>query len=146
MLRLPHNLHQIWRLVLRQNLTCSNLIILLLAIVFPLTTISHLFPVASCIHLKRNGPDTSAAACLWTTQGARYSIFHNIPTMLVKQYNVPSTSNQLHGIKSSKSKRTIWIMGFLLLPTSRSIVSNSNKSFHSVGWVPSIIMGLLNGT
>ncbi len=49
LLRLSHNLHQIWRLVLCRNLTRSTLIILLLAFVVPLTTISLLLPVASCI-------------------------------------------------------------------------------------------------
>jgi hypothetical protein len=133
LLRLPHNLLQIWHLVLCRNLTCSNLIILLLAIVFPLTTISLLFPVASCIHLVKNALDTRAAACLWTTHMARYLIFHNILTILAKQYNVPSALNQWHRMKGSGSRHTIWIAEFLLLPTSRSIAHDSSKSFHSVG-------------
>jgi hypothetical protein len=131
--KLSHNLHQTWRLVLCRNLKRSNLIILLLAIVFPLTTISPLFLVSSHIHLVMNTLDTRVAACLWTMQVARYSIFHNIQTMLVKQYNVPSASNQWHKMQGSGSRHTIWITEFLLLPTSRSIASNSNKSFHSVG-------------
>jgi hypothetical protein len=124
---------KIWRLVLCQNLTRSNLIILLLAIVFSLTTISLLFPVASRIHLVKNALDTRAAACLWTMQVARYLIFHIIQTMLAKQYNVPSASNQWHGMKGSGSRHTIWITEFSLLPTSRSISSDSSKSFHSLG-------------
>jgi hypothetical protein len=106
---------------LRQNLTHSNLIILLLAIVFPLTSISLLFPVASHIHLVKNELDTHATACLLTTQVARYLIFHSIQTMLAKQYNVPSALNQWHGMKGSGSRHTIRITEFLLLPTSRSI-------------------------
>jgi hypothetical protein len=64
--------------------------------VFLLTTISPLFKVASFIHLGMNVLDSRAVANLWTTQAVKSSIFLNIPTMLVKQYEVPNDLNPWH--------------------------------------------------
>ncbi len=128
LLRLPHDLHQIWRLVLCQNLTRSNLIIVLLGIVVTLTTMFLLLPVASCIHLAKKALDTHAAACLWTTQ-ARYLIFHNIQIMLAKQYNVPSTLNQWHGMKGSGSRHSIRIMKFCCCQLPVAFPATATKVF-----------------
>jgi hypothetical protein len=64
---------------------------------------------------------------------ARYLIFHNIQTMLAKQYNVPSASNQWHGMKGSGSRHTIWITDFFAAADFQEHYTQQQQKFSFSG-------------